>query len=350
MKTALWKILAFIVSRRPIARRLISRAQRTPYFHLTGYMERYWLFNRYDGRSSAEAEASSDRQRHSARRWPWLPSVRIHRILRADNADHPHDHPWDARTIILDGGYVERRHHASPRIMRRCDTAPIRHGDYHHIEHVTPGGVWTLFITWDYQGSWGFLVNGKKVPWRVYEAEHQRHGAHTEAQPVTKCRDERSPSYDALLIIAHSVCGALERAGIEDCDDPGEAIDVMRERMEQRIAELSKPPSAPVGVGELVAKWRANAARKRDHNTATGAAEANGYDIAANELEALAQQPAAVDERIRSVAWHIGKAVDYIEKQWPDAKQLDRGPILRNMRRWHAQLTVALAAQQGDES
>jgi len=40
------------------------------------------------------------------------------------------------------------------------------------------------------------------------------------------------PSYDALLIIAQSVCGALERAGITDCDDPGEAIDVLRERYE----------------------------------------------------------------------------------------------------------------------
>lgn len=39
----------------------------------------------------------------------------------------------------------------------------------------------------------------------------------------------RAPSYDALLIIAQSVCGALSRAGLTDCDDPGEAIDVIRE-------------------------------------------------------------------------------------------------------------------------
>lgn len=47
--------------------------------------------------------------------------------------------------------------------------------------------------------------------------------------------DPRSPSYAALLLIAQSVCGALERAGITDCDDPGEAIDVMRERYEARL-------------------------------------------------------------------------------------------------------------------
>lgn len=169
MKTALWKILAFIVSRRPIAYWLIRRSMATPYFHLTGYMERYWLFNPYAGNSARGAQVASDRKRHRAR-WPWLPSVRIHHILRADTADHPHDHPWNARTILLDGGYFERRHAGAPRIMRRGDTARIRHGDFHHIEHVTPGGVWTLFFTWGYQGGWGFLVDGVKVPWRVYEA------------------------------------------------------------------------------------------------------------------------------------------------------------------------------------
>lgn len=177
----LWRLVAFIVSRRPIAEWLIMRSLRTPYFHLTGYMERWWLFNRYDGNSAAQATAAGDGDRHRSRRWRWLPSVRIHHILRADTADHPHDHPWNARTIILKGGYVERRHGGSPRIMRAGDTAPILYGHFHHIEHVTDGGVWTLFITWDYQGTWGFLVNGVKVPWREYEATHQRH----EAQELT---------------------------------------------------------------------------------------------------------------------------------------------------------------------
>ncbi len=52
-----------------------------------------------------------------------------------------------------------------------------------------------------------------------------------EAQPPAEAQAQ-VPSYGALLIIAQSVCGALERAGITDCDDPGEAIDVLRERYE----------------------------------------------------------------------------------------------------------------------
>lgn len=173
-----WKIVAFIVSRRALADWLIQRAQRTPYFHLPGYMSRWWLFNPYGGGSQGEADQADDSARHS-RRWPWLPSVRIHHILREDLADHPHDHPWDARTIIIKGWYVERKFigaRGTTLLVPRGpgDTAPILHGAYHHITTVSRGGVWTLFITWDYLGSWGFLVDGKKVPWREYEAAHQR--------------------------------------------------------------------------------------------------------------------------------------------------------------------------------
>ena len=40
-----WPLVAFIVSRAPVARWLIDRSLRTPYFHLDGYMMRWWLFN-----------------------------------------------------------------------------------------------------------------------------------------------------------------------------------------------------------------------------------------------------------------------------------------------------------------
>ncbi|KLJ02859.1 hypothetical protein [Luteimonas sp. FCS-9] len=57
----------------------------------------------------------------------------------------------------------------------------------------------------------------------------------------------QSPSYDALTLIVQSICGALDRAGVTDCDDPGEAIDVMRERYEARIAEMTAQDApAPV--------------------------------------------------------------------------------------------------------
>lgn len=165
MRELIWRVVAFVVSRRPVAGAIIRRAKRTPYFHLDGYMQRWWVFNGY-----SKDAALGDAGREQAKRWPALPSIRVHHILRADENDHPHDHPWNARTIVLDGWYVEQRVGAPARVMRRGDTGPILFESFHHIERVSEGGVYTLFITWAYGGGWGFLVDGAKVPWREYLA------------------------------------------------------------------------------------------------------------------------------------------------------------------------------------
>jgi hypothetical protein len=103
----------------------------------------------------------------------WLPSIRVHHILRADTARHLHDHPWNARTIILKGWYRERRLEQdgtiSEEFRTRGQTQRILYGQYHSIDEVSDGGVYTLFFTWKYCGNWGFLVDGKKVPWREYD-------------------------------------------------------------------------------------------------------------------------------------------------------------------------------------
>jgi hypothetical protein len=139
---------------------LIERALKTPYTHLEGYMERFWLLNPYDFDAPKGARE--------------LPSARIHHILRKDLDQYCHDHPWDARTVILKGWYVEERlmPDGSLQTFRRQpgDTAPLNFGEYHRIVEVSEGGVWTLFITYRYQGTWGFLVDGKKVPYREYLA------------------------------------------------------------------------------------------------------------------------------------------------------------------------------------
>ena len=169
----LWRLVALIVSQPRIADWLIARAQRTPYFHLPGYMERWWLFNAYPADHSLP-----DAERGNAKTITWLPSIRIHHILREDRAAHHHDHPWNARTIILRGFYDEVRFERGldtlfellpvARRRKRGDTARILFGEFHHIERVPPTGAWTLFITWSYGGSWGFNVAGQKVPWRDY--------------------------------------------------------------------------------------------------------------------------------------------------------------------------------------
>ncbi|WP_280568144.1 hypothetical protein [Chromohalobacter sp. 296-RDG] len=172
----LWKLVAWIVSRRPVADWLIKRSQRTPYFHLVKdgntYMRRWWLFNPYDQES-----------RKPQHRWCPI-SVRVHHISQQDDDRLLHDRPWNARTIILHGSYLEEkptgvdgRHperghrvsrHTVSVLRQRGDTAPIGYGKFHRIHTVSKGGVYTLFISGKYRGTWGFLVDGVKVPWREY--------------------------------------------------------------------------------------------------------------------------------------------------------------------------------------
>lgn len=167
-------LLARFFARPRVADYIIRRAMCTPYRHLPGYMERYWLFNPY-------GEHAEDK----SARFKWLPSVRVHHILRADEDRAMHDHPWDARTMILRGWYWERRLHSVEetselRVVnydlfhrQPGHTAAIRFGEFHSIDQVSVGGVWTLFFTWKYRGMWGFDVDGVKVPWRDYLAQKE---------------------------------------------------------------------------------------------------------------------------------------------------------------------------------
>jgi hypothetical protein len=180
MPNLFWRLLAKLLARPTVANWIIIRAQRTPYLHILShdesetYMGRWWLFNPYSRGDHAPKYSW----------WPW--SVRVHHIMRADADRDLHDHPWNARTIILRGWYHEERllskddplHIEMPApegsewtefLSRKPgDTARLSHGEYHRIDRVSPDGVYTLFFTGPWQGMWGFLVNGLKVPWREY--------------------------------------------------------------------------------------------------------------------------------------------------------------------------------------
>lgn len=172
----LWKIVAFIVSRPFIVNWLITRAMKTPYSHIPArnsdaiYMYRYWLFNPY----TKDAEGST-----GDAKWSFLPSIRLHQIMLADDDEHPHDHPWDARTIILQNMYIEERRIIAikefpqfgmnvQKTRRTGDTATVKFNEYHRIIFVPKEGVYTLFFTWKFMGTWGFLKDGKKIPYKEY--------------------------------------------------------------------------------------------------------------------------------------------------------------------------------------
>lgn len=169
-----WDLLARLLARPSVVTRLIARAMRTPYFHITSpdgndvYMRRFWLFNPYP--REGEPDTRGWLMRH-------LPSIRLHHIMRQDDDRDLHDHPWNARTFVLNGAYREVRsmHRFPDGTELRKDfwrnagqTARLKYGEYHRITAVSGGGVWTMFVTGKKRGTWGFDVGGTKVPWREY--------------------------------------------------------------------------------------------------------------------------------------------------------------------------------------
>lgn len=176
INTTAWRLIAAIVSTERVSDWLIHHAMRTPYTHIMSvdgtevYMGRWWLFNPYP--------ASGEAKRFG---WGWLPSVRIHHIMREDDDRHLHDHPWNARTIVLEGWYAEVRQYGIKytRYRDKGYTGRLLFGEYHRITTVPDTGVWTLFITWKQRGTWGFDVDGVKVPWREYLATEKNNGLQT---------------------------------------------------------------------------------------------------------------------------------------------------------------------------
>ena len=175
MREYFWRAVAYFAAKPDIANWLVHKSRATPYTDITSadgqdlYMGRCWLFNAYSKDANGDPGPA---------RIKWLPSIRIHHICRPYHDRHLHDHPWNARTIILRGWYREIRMVAYPESgspMVEVDfprptgyTGRLLFGEYHRITEVSPGGVWTLFITWKKRGRWGFLKDGVKVYWRTY--------------------------------------------------------------------------------------------------------------------------------------------------------------------------------------
>lgn len=150
--------------------KLIAFAKRTPYSHLHNadgsvYMERYWLIP-YEWKL------------------PFEFAVRVHHIVTPDVDRHLHDHPWTFLSFILRGWYIE--HH--PVMRRKCFDGDYEKTyttfrdvrswalrwstDRHRISCVSAGGVWTLFISFNYMHWWGFYTPAGKIYYGDYDSGH----------------------------------------------------------------------------------------------------------------------------------------------------------------------------------
>ncbi len=165
--------------------RLMARAFLTPYSHLDGYMERYWLVPYKIGSEGGGAGARgcgpvAFRKRPIAWCFQKLGvAIRVHKILRSDIDRAFHDHPWPFVTIICRNGYTEvtpvfdksglykgerREFYQSGKILFR------RAKDWHRLEIIPGYEPWTIFITGPWQQRWGFKPTPKndKIYYKDY--------------------------------------------------------------------------------------------------------------------------------------------------------------------------------------
>lgn len=173
-----------------ILNRVIDLARRTPYFHLyhadgTLYMERYWIV-----RAANEGSASSEGT--GPAHWEieplvWLfqklgVCIRLHCIHAPDLDREMHDHPWTFLSVVLRGWYIEDRPLSPERAdfpeigvatLRKVGSYALRRFYHRHkIISVSPGGVWTLFVTFRKRQAWGFYTEQGKVWWWKFENVH----------------------------------------------------------------------------------------------------------------------------------------------------------------------------------
>lgn len=151
----IWSFIAKLAAKPRMRAWLIRQAQKRPYFHIGEYMHRWWLV---------------------PESWGLPFAARVHHIKRADLDLYLHDHPWDWRTIVLDGWYDEEDVFGVIH-RREAGTTRAAHAEaLHRIAAVQTDGVWTLFITRGRRNPWGFMVGdpARKVHWRQYESPNDR--------------------------------------------------------------------------------------------------------------------------------------------------------------------------------
>lgn len=104
---------------------------------------------------------------------PWF-AIYIHQILRSDEDNDMHDHPWKFTSVILSGSYEES-------VMYPPNFYAVHHYTYHQgdvVEHAAEDAhrlrlktkeVWTLVIASGRKREWGYrLRGGVWIPNREY--------------------------------------------------------------------------------------------------------------------------------------------------------------------------------------
>lgn len=111
-------------------------------------------------------------ERPYLRRWWIIPrnefqNVYLHEILRSDDDRALHDHPWENRSILIEGRYVE--HTLAGSFLRQPGSVIARNAtDAHRLEITSSGHAVSLFFTGQKVREWGFLCPQGWRHWRDF--------------------------------------------------------------------------------------------------------------------------------------------------------------------------------------
>lgn len=105
------------------------------------------------------------------RRWEILKtrwgSIWLHAIYKADQDKHLHNHPWDFKSLVLKGSYLEQTEKGI--IKQHPCKFNSRNGEsYHKILELLSPVVYTLFFVSPTKREWGYNVNGKFIDHITY--------------------------------------------------------------------------------------------------------------------------------------------------------------------------------------
>ena len=111
---------------------------------------------------------------------PWF-ALYLHRMDGPDSRPTLHDHPWNIVSVVLRGGYVERR--LNPKDMtvnerRRVRWVNVmRTHDAHAITTLLRVPTWTLLFVGPRVRTWGYLepASGYRIGWTWTEFNKHRH-------------------------------------------------------------------------------------------------------------------------------------------------------------------------------
>lgn len=98
---------------------------------------------------------------HQLQRWFVIPrnpfnNVYLHRFLQSDDDRAMHDHPWNNKSWVLSGMYIEHLQDGSTVTRSEGDIVERRAIEAHRVELIAGNPAITLFFTGPIIRAWGF--------------------------------------------------------------------------------------------------------------------------------------------------------------------------------------------------